>query len=346
MHTTMEDIARICGVTKMTVSRVLAGRANVHKKTREKVLSTARHLDYHPNSLAKSLNANRSGFIGVATPFTGFLVSDYFGWILHGCAPVLREAGMDFALFDTEATLSNDGAKLATLYRQRRVDGLLFIAMHENHHFLDDPVLRRVPMVMIGERPRRSDVSAVFCNDYRGIQLLCEYLYGLGHRRIAFVAGPGDLATALGRRQAYEDFCREHQLETPAAYIHPGDYSLESGRLAGLALLRLENRPTAIIAANDSMAFGVVQSATHLNLPVPNDLSVVGFDDMGMAEAWFPALTTINQPINEMARRGAEILMEAVEKNTPPTEQVMLDVRLVVRHSTAPPAARKRREAS
>ena len=80
MHTTMEDIARICGVTKMTVSRVLGGRANVHKNTRAKVLSTARDLDYHPNSLAKSLNANRSGFIGVATPFTGFLASDYFGW--------------------------------------------------------------------------------------------------------------------------------------------------------------------------------------------------------------------------------------------------------------------------
>ena len=151
-----------------------------------------------------------------------------------------------------------------------------------------------------------------------------------------------DLATALGRRQAYEDFCREHQLEVPAS-IHSGDYCLESGRVAGLHLLRSPTRPTAVIAANDAMAFGVMQSAHQLGLSVPQDLSVVGFDDMGQAEAWSPALTTVNQPIQEMARLAAKILLEAVEKNSVPTAQVMLDVRLIKRDSTAPPPATARK---
>lgn len=338
MNTTMEDIARECGISKMTVSRVLSQRAGVSARTREKVLGAAKRLNYETNTLAQNLNLNRSAFIGVATPFEGLLGSYYFAEVFSGFQAVLAGSGWDYALFDTLSDAFNDGDKLAKLYRQRKVDGLLIVAPHMRDLFLETLTNLRVPMVVIGESMSALGVCSVSCGDHHGITLSCEHLYSLGHRKIAFVGGPSDLATARRREQAYRDFCRKKKIAVPQGFIQPGDYTMKSGRAAGLSLLRMKERPTAIIAANDMMAYGIMESARELGVRIPNELSLVGFDDLPTATERYPALTTVHQPVSAMGERGAELLVEALRNRTNPHGQVRLDVTLVERESSGPAA--------
>jgi DNA-binding LacI/PurR family transcriptional regulator len=336
-HTTMEDIARECGVSKMTVSRVFGSGVGVSPGTREKVLDAAKRLKFETNALAQNLNRNRSAFIGVATPFEGLLGSNYFAEVFIGFQAALAGSGWDYALFDTLSEEFNDGDKLAKLYRQRKVDGLLIVAPHMDDRFLETLTDLRVPMVVIGESISVPSVCSVSCEDHRGITLSCAHLYALGHRRIAFLRGPSDLATARRREHAFRDFYRRKKLAVPDGFIQPGDYTMRSGRVAGFALLSLKDRPTAIIAANDMMAYGVMESARQLGIPIPDELSIVGFDDLPTATERYPALTTVQQPVAEMAERGAKILVEALRGKTLPQGHMRLEVNLIERQSSAPP---------
>ncbi len=337
MNTTMEDIARECGVTKMTVSRVLAGKDNVKAATRARILEAAARLKYEINTLAQNLNTNRSGFVAVATPFEGLLGSPYFSEVLLGFDQVFKDADLDLALFNTHSESFNDGAKLAKLYRQRRVDGLLVVAAHTDDQFIATLEQRHLPMVVVGEQVISPNVCSVSCHDARGIDLICSHLYDLGHRKIAFIEGPPDFLTAIRRKQAYIDFCQSHGLVMPPAYIQPGAFTMSSGRLAGNALMDLNDQPTAIVAANDMMAFGVIEAAHARRIDVPGDISVTGFDDLASAAERFPSLTTIHQPVREMGVLGAQHLLKAMAGGQASMEQTTLDVSLVIRESTRPP---------
>jgi LacI family transcriptional regulator len=163
-------------------------------------------------------------------------------------------------------------------------------------------------------------------------------LYSLGHRRIAFVGGPQDLTTAKRRERAYLEFCRSRNLEVPARFVQVGDYTMQSGREAGLFLLGINARPTAILAANDMMAFGVIESAHELDINIPREVSVAGFDDLPTAAERFPSLTTVHQPVAEMAERSAQLLVDALNSGELPKNQITFPVSLVTRASTAAPA--------
>ena len=334
MNTTMEDIARQCGVTKMTVSRVLAGKNYVKPATRERILAVAKRMKYEVNSLARNFTNNRSGFVAVATAFEGLLGSPYFSEVFAGFEQVLQATNLDFAMFNTHRETFNNGAKLAKLYHQRRVDGLFVVAAHTDDHFIGTLAQAHVPMVVVGEHVPASKVCSISCHDAEGIRMVCEHLYELGHRKIAFVEGPKDFLTAIRRKRAFMDFCKDHSLTIPSAFLQPGAFTMRSGREAGHALLTSSVRPTAVVVANDVMAFGVIESARALGLDVPGDLSVTGFDDLPTAVEHFPALTTIHQPVREMGVMAAEMLLNAIPSGKLPAKRITLDVRLIVRDST------------
>lgn len=335
----MADIARECGVTKMTVSRVLAGHSGVKQSTRERVLATASKLNYELNTLARSFNSRRSGNIGIATPFDGLLGSSYFKDAVNGFRRVLDDATISLSLFDTNSESFNNADKLGKLYRQRRVDGLLLLAVHTSDRFLDTLGQLRIPVVVVGERVDNPAICSVSCRDRVGIHQSCEHLYNLGHRRIAFIEGPVDFSTASRRKEGFLEFCREKQMEMPGTYFQQGNYNTRGGREAGRIVLRATPRPTAVIAANDAMAYGVIESARELGLRIPQDLSIVGFDNETAAADMFPPLTTVHQPVREMGEQSARILMDAILSDTLPSGQKILDVSLIVRESTAPPVA-------
>ena len=305
--------------------------------TREKVLAIARRLNYEFNAQAQNFARKRSGFIGVATSFKGLLGSNYFAELFQGLQGVLAESAWDFALFDTHSPSFNDGGKLARLHRQRKVDGLLVVAPHTEDRFLETLSDLQVPLVVIGEKVRTENVCSIFCDDRKGIDDLCSHLYELGHRRIAYLSGPQFLMSSHRRRDAYLEFCRRMKLDHPDWFVQDGDYTMRSGREGGLVLLKKNKPPTAIVAANDLMAFGILESAREQNVSIPGELSLAGFDDLPSAADRYPALTTIHQPVMEMGRRGARILLEAMEEGALPSGHIQMEVSLVIRESTAPP---------
>ena len=333
----MDDIARECGVSKMTVSRVLSGRRGASTAMREKVLSVAKRFNYESNILASNFAQRRSGFVGVATPFEGLIGSNYLAEVFRGFQQTLSDSVWDFALFDILSPSFSDGSKLEKLYRSRKVEGLLVVAPHTDDEFLSTLANLQMLLVVVGEMVAHSNVSCVVCDDSQGIELACNHLYSLGHRQIGFVGGPQDLATARRRQSAYLKFCRSRKLKVPREYTQVGAYTMESGRLAGSELLGQKNRPTAIVAANDMMAFGLLEAARELRLDVPRELSIVGFDDLTSEVERYPRITTVHQPVVEMAARGAQLLVQAMETGKRPEQRIVLPVHLVRRSSTAAP---------
>ncbi len=334
----MDDIARQCGVSKMTVSRVLAGRRGASSAIRQKVLSVAKQLNYENNVLAANFAQRRSGFVGVATPFEGLIGSSYLADVFKGFQQIMSDSVWDFALFDILSTTFSDGSKLEKLYRSRKVEGLLLVAPHTHEAFLATLADLEMLLVVVGEMVASTDVSCVVCDDAQGIELACDHLFGLGHRRIAFVGGPQDLATARRRQAAFIKFCRNQKLRLPGEFTQDGAYTRESGRLAGLELFSAKNRPTAVVAANDMMAFGLIDAARELRLGVPQDVSIVGFDDLASTGERHPLITTVHQPVVEMAARAAQLLVSAMETGHKPDQRIMLPVHLVKRATTAPPS--------
>lgn len=337
MHATMDDIARECGLSKKTVSRVFAGSSSVKKSTRDRVLEAAKRLRYEVNFLARNFSSNRSGFIGIAAPMDAVIGGSYFAEVMRGfrCA-IPDDLGYVFALFDTNSDSFSDGEKLAKLYRQRRVDGLLAVAMHTRDRFVDSLGQIGVPIVVVGEKPSSPNICSTYCNDAHGIQLLCAHLHACGHRRIAFIEGPPEYASSNLRKQAFMKFARKQGLETPLRYAR-GTYSLHSGRVAATVLLQSTPRPTAIVTSNDTLAFGAIEGIRSLNLRIPEDVSVAGFDDDPMAAECSPSLTTVHQPVFEMAELSARKLVQALRNRTLPAGNEILNPHLVIRESTGKP---------
>lgn len=333
----MEDLARECGLSKKTISRVFSDSSSVKKSTRDKVIETAKRLRYEVNFLARNFSSNRSGFIGIAAPMDAVIGGSYFAEVMKGFRFAIPEdLDFVFALFDTNSDSFSDGEKLARLHRQRRVDGLLAVAMHTRDRFVDSLGQAGVPVVVVGEKPSSPGVCATYCNDAHGIQLACDHLYSIGHRRIAFLEGPTEYASMRLRKQAFIKFARKHGLEMPPQYVQMA-FTLHSSRLAAMVLLQSDPRPTAVIAASDTLAFGVMEGARSLNLRIPEDVSVVGFDDEPMTAECSPPLTTVHQPVFEMAELSARKLVQALRNNALPSGQDILNPHLVVRSSTGEP---------
>ena len=242
-------------------------------------------MNYEFNSLAQNFALNSVGFYQVSQPLSrACSESQLHRGNLQGLSrAVINDSEYDFALFDTLSRPFNDGQKLAKLYRQRKVDGLLIVAPHASDRFLATLTDLHFPLVVVGESVR-GNVCSLSCKNQEGIALLCSHLFELGHRKIAFVGGPHNLSSAKRRELAYIKFCRDKKLKNPPSFLQPGEYTMRSGRKAGLALLGARNRPTAIIAANDLMAFGVIENARELNRRSSQDISIAGFDDLPTAE--------------------------------------------------------------
>lgn len=342
-HCTMDDIARECGLSKKTVSRVFTDSAAVKDTTRQKVLKVAKRFNYEVNVMARNLSQNQSGFIGLAAPLEAMLGGNYFAAFFNGVRRAIPDdAGFTFALFDTCSESFNDGTKLAKLYRQRRVDGLLVVALHTHDQFVGTLEQIHVPMVIVGEKSPNRSVCSVFCDDELGIGQLCSHLYSLGHRRIAYVQGPPEYATSHRRKRAFLEFLDGKKIKNPPEYIQEGDFTPRGGRAAALRLLQAQPRPTAIMVGNDTMAIAIIETLRAHKLRVPEDISVTGFDDDPGAGECSPTLTTAHQPIIEMGELGARKLLHAMQSEVMSTESVTMKPALVIRESTGAAASMNR----
>jgi DNA-binding LacI/PurR family transcriptional regulator len=331
----MHDVAKESGVSPMTVSRVLSGRRTVDPQMRRRVLAAARRLDYVPNALASSFSRNRAGFIGVATAYRDLIGTTFFREVMLGFQSAVRGTELDFALFDCTSEAFRNPKGLARIYRQKKAGGLLIMAPQMEEKYLRTLSSMGIAFVVAGERVTDPDIPSVCCNDARGIEIMIEHLLKLGHRRIGFICGPSQLGSAQRRESAFRKCVESAGLALPKHFVQPGDYTVPKAKASAAVMLKNRKPPTAIICANDQTAKGAVLAAREMGVRVPEDVSIGGFDGLLSPEEDDVSLTTIYQPVQEIAALAAKRLLDLMA-GKPVRGHVDIDVSLVIRETTGP----------
>jgi len=338
--TGIRDVAREVDMSTASVSRALRGLPGVSPETRERVLEAARRLGYVASPQAAGLASGTTRTIGVIVPF---VTRWYFSWIVQGAQDRLRGEGYDLLL----ANLGGDAAArermLATRYLAKRVDALLVLALTPTPEEEQNLRTLGLPIGLVGAR-----VDGFCCVDIDDLAVSAQavdHLVGLGHRRIAYVGG--GLEDTLDKRaprlraEGWRAAMQRHGLDVLPGYDEAGDFTMAGGERAAARLLALPERPTAIYAASDEMAIGVLRALRTAGLHAPEDISVLGVDDQEMAS--FVDLTTIHQPVREQGEAITDMVLAALDTGAgQPTEHRTFPTHLVPRASTGPPASGSR----
>ena len=327
-------MAARAGVGVATVSRVLNGRAHVAAPTRKRVQAAISELNYRPSSLARNLSFRRTMVVGVVVPF---LTSPSAVERVRGVVEVLAASEYDLALFDVESEGRRQRA-FELLGRADRTDGLLVISLIPDAAAVARLQVARIPCVLVDAA--HPHLPHVVSDDIQGGELATRHLLELGHRRIALIGDkPPDPYRLVGSRDRTAGFQRALAyagIELTPGYVREGTQSRDEARAIAEDLLRLSEPPTAVFAASDVQALGVLEAAAGLGVRVPEDLSVIGFDDIEIAS--YVGLTTMRQHLIESGRRGATLLLQALAGGSIASSET-LELELVVRKTTAPPPA-------
>ena len=333
--TSIKDVAREVGMSTATVSRALRGMPRVSEATRRRVLEVAERLDYVASPHAVSLASGQTRAVGVVVPF---VTRWFYGSVVHGAEELLREAGYDLLLYNLAGDPEARHRVFSTHLLRKRVDAVLVLTLTPTDE--EAAALTRLgrPVAIVGGRV--AGWSSVRIDDVATARTAMGHLLGLGHRRIGYVGGSLenqlDFSAPLDRLTGYREAMAEAGLPVDPAWEVAGDFTVRGGSAAARVLLAQQPRPTAIFAASDEMAIGVVHAARRAGLRVPEDLSVVGIDDHEMAELF--ELTTVSQPAHEQGRLAARLLLDAIEADgSPEPETITVPTELVVRATTAPP---------
>ncbi len=334
---TIRDVARRAGVSPGTVSRVMGGFPGVAEATRRRVLACIEELGYRPNPAAQRLSSGKSLTVAVTVPF--FTLPSVSAR-LNGAINLLAGTSYDLIIHNIQVPEERP-ACFQNIPRRRQADGLLIISISPLCESEVAPLVQAdIPIVLIdADHPKLTSLPRVVVDDEEGGRLATEHLLGLGHRRIGFM---GDLADNPFHMTSTRDRLRGHRQALEAAgleareqdRLEAGHTRAEARRLAR-GLLASPDRPTAVFAASDTQAAGVLEAARDLGLRVPGQLSVVGYDDIELAE--IVGLTTIRQPLFRSGQRGMQLLLDALRGHPAPPAREVLPLELVVRGTTAPP---------
>jgi LacI family transcriptional regulator len=322
---TIRDVAAKAGVSVATVSRVLNDPDLVREETSRQVLDAAKLLRYVPNTAARSLSARRSHTIGVLLPDVH---GQFFSEVIRGVDAAAREAKYHILVSGWH---SDAGEMIDMVNAMRgRVDGLLVMAPDLAVTALREQLSFNLPVVILNSFDDQH--AAVTIDNFGGAQAMTAHLASLGHERIAFIKGPSHNNDARERLRGYRQVMRRVGGRQPAFELE-GDFSEEAGRKAALHAADLVPRPTAIFAANDSMAVGVIAALQERGINVPGDIAVAGFDDIPIARYITPALTTVHVDIADLGQRAFGLLIEAIARRSAARRRESISTSLVVRDS-------------
>ena len=331
---TIYDVAKRAGVSTATVSRVLSQPALVSPDTRHKVMRAVEFLDYAPNSAAKNLRTLRTGNLLVTVPD---ISNPFFALILQGIEDAAQREGYAVLLGDTQHDEERE-ERYALMLKRKEADGLIVLGHRlpkEATALVRAMAPRCAPVVNGCEFTPKLGIPSVHIDNAKAAAEAMDYLYRLGHRHIGIITGP--LVSPLSRDRLRGATARAKQQKAERDFIvTSGDFSIESGAVGAERLLGRKVRPTAIFCFNDEMAMGVIETARRQQRRVPDDVSVVGFDDIRYARHLNPPLTTVAQPMRQIGEGTVRLLLEILLEDKAP-ESVTLPHTLVVRSSTAPP---------
>lgn len=329
---TLEDIARMSGVSRSTVSRVINGDPNVNDKTRERVNQVIDRISFQPNLAARGLAVGRTGVLGMVIPMgVASIFSDpFFPILIQGVAATCNAA--DYSLMLWMGEPEYERKTISKILYNGLVDGVIVSSM-----LLDDPLIERLseanrPFITVGRHPTNERINYIDVDNRIGAFQAVSHLMRSGRRRIAVINGPANMIAGQDRYKGYQDALHDRGIPLNPELIAEGDFTEVSGYLAMRRLLQA--RVDAVFAASDAMAFGAMRAIKEANLAIPGDIAVVGFDDIPLAAISNPPLTTVRQPILRSGSLAAETLIDMIERPDPQPRRVILPTELVIRASS------------
>jgi DNA-binding LacI/PurR family transcriptional regulator len=334
MKVSIFDVAKKSGLSVVTVSRVLNNSTSVRQKNRERVLQAMKELDYQPNAAARSLARGKTGIIGLTLTT---LQDSFLDAVVKEVNDRLAESGYFLAL---SISPEDDDSFSRFLFQEDRVDGVILLSPLREDEYVMELKKKKIPFVMLDNQHRNSSVPSVIVDNFKGGYEATRHLIDLGHRRIAHIRGPEPFLSSRERERGYLTAMKEAGID-PLEIAH-GAFSVSSGYQIALDWIQSGRLPTAVFAADDYMALGVMDALKNEGLRIPRDISIVGFDDQVLSSEFRPMLTTVRQPAEQVGRHGVDLLLKSISGNASKRNMtVMLEPELIVRESTAPLSQQK-----
>ncbi|CQR53364.1 LacI family DNA-binding transcriptional regulator [Paenibacillus riograndensis] len=320
MNPTIKDVAQKANVSIATVSRVLNNLTGYSDKTKQKVNQAIKELGYQPNAIARGLINKRTQTIGVMFPKVS---SAFSSDLLHGIDEFAHDSNYSVVVCNTD----NDGKrtmKYLQLLREKQVDGIIFSSEVLSKEYYEVLESMKIPVVLVSSQTDFAKVPYVKVDDYQAVYDAIQFLISKGHRKIAMISGTkGDPIAGTPRVQGYRKALEANGIAFDSSRLVYGDFSFESGSRAMEALLRKAGEVTAVFAASDEMAIGALSSALKHGLNVPEDISIMGYDDLKPAQMVTPPLTTVRQPLYEMGKIASEKLIGMIETGEIAANRIM-----------------------
>lgn len=328
-HVTMADVARAAGVSRMTVSRVINDKGEISPATRQRVLEVIEELDYRPSSIARGLATRKTTTIGLVVPD---IANPFFSDLACGVADRAYSEGYNVFLCNTHENLHRELHILDSLVEQR-VDGLMLCSSRLPDEMLRKALRRHSAAVLVNRRLADSDVGTVVLTDKQGAGTAAMHLLGSGHRAIGFLAGPANSYSGRQRAEGFRAALSAAGVSYNPAWVRHCSSGMEGGRETALEMLAQHPELTALFCYNDLVAVGALQACTILGRRVPDDVAIVGFDDIPLAGLINPPLTTCHVPRVELGDRAVELLLEGIAGRAEECTEIALRPELVVRAS-------------
>ncbi len=329
----IRTVAKMATVSIATVSRTINRVSTVNPKMAKRVWEAIEKLDYFPNTQARALVSGRSRLLGL---IVSEITNPFFPELIQGFEDIAVAHGYEILISST----NYDPRRMSLCIRrmlERRAEGVAVMTFGVEKPLLEQLAERKVPLVFVDVGPERPGISLLRVDYRHGMQQGVEHLAGLGHRDIAFISGPKRLHSAQSRLVAFSKSLEECALKVNPAWIVEGDHTMEGGIAAMDQLLASKHLPSAVMCSNDMTAIGVLHRLYRAGLKVPDDLSVIGFDDIHIAQVTIPPLTTIQMSCFELARAAVTALRAHVEDGGEPKRNYKIETSLIVRESTGPP---------
>ncbi|WP_226654869.1 LacI family DNA-binding transcriptional regulator [Pseudalkalibacillus hwajinpoensis] len=324
----MTDVAKLANVSTATVSRVIQNPEAVKEKTRVKVLQAIEELNYQPNILARYFRRTETKTILVVVPS---IMNNVFPQMIAGIDLVANQSGYKVLLGNTYQDPEKAYSYIEEL-KQKQVDGMILLTTRLDNDVITD-IADRYPVVLTSDFIEGLNVPTVAIDNISSSREAVEHLLRLGHCRIGMITGPLNSLLSRDRLKGYRQALLANDIAIESVLIQEGDHTYESGYNQMNKFLALEKPPTAIFAANDSMAMGAIKAVKDQNMKVPEDVAVVGFDNIQFSEIFEPALTTIAQPLIEMGKQSMELLLKQIKGDSLKKKQLVLDTKLIIRDS-------------
>lgn len=335
---TIYDIAKEANVSVSTVSRVLNDTAPVKGSTRAKIEELIQKYNFQPNAMARSLLTNETGIIGVIVPD---LTNPFFPEVFAGAEEEAQQSGQTFLLSNTIGDYAKESQYLSIL-REKRVDGIIFLGGRINLKNCDEHLVQElvqcasvIPTVLVNGSLRGTDLIRVATDESAGTALAVRHLIELGHKEIGFIGGESHMTTTSIKLRAFRKTMKDGGLDVREEWLLPDSFSIDSGKRQMLKLLAMKEKPTAVFCVNDYTAIGAIKAVTEAGLTIPDDMSIVGFDDIPLAHHFIPELTTVSQQAHELGRTAVKVLKAMMNKEKV-KKLTSLEPQLMIRQSSGP----------